>query len=195
MRFRFRSSKRDESVDASRLGSIEKSIRSALADIEAEKKGLQRRLKEARDQAAMLVGDEPFEYRDREKAKEEKLSEIGTQFDYRRRAPAGARYANSAPAAGTSGIKTDVIPMWPARSHQPPPSRAAQAMTISAKLGALQSETRPKRNPKIETYTPIGSAGHAGIAASSQLTFYPGHSLKAGQSAGSCSCYRQGFLT
>lgn len=75
MRFRFRSSKRDESVDASRLGSIEKSIRSALADIEAEKKGLQRRLKEARDQAAMLVGDEPFEYRDREKAKEEKLSE------------------------------------------------------------------------------------------------------------------------
>ena len=30
--------------------------------------------------------------------------------------------------------------------------------------------------------TPIGSAGHAGIAASSQLTFYPGHSLKAGQS-------------
>jgi hypothetical protein len=60
-------------------------------------------------------------------------------------------------------------------------SRAAQAMAISAKLGALQSETRPKRNPKIETYTPIGSAGHAGIAASSQLTFYPGHSLKSGQ--------------
>ena len=75
MRFKFRSSKRDESADASRLGSIEKSIRSALSDIEAEKKGLQRRLKEARDQAAMLVGDEPFEYRDREKAKEEKLSE------------------------------------------------------------------------------------------------------------------------
>jgi hypothetical protein len=75
MRFRFRSSKRDGSVDASRLGSIEKSIWSALADIEAEKKGLQRRLKEARDQAAMLVGDDPFEYRDREKANEEQLSE------------------------------------------------------------------------------------------------------------------------
>jgi chromosome segregation ATPase len=74
MRFRFRSSKRDESVDASRVGSVEKSIRSALADIEAEKKGLQRRLQEARNQASMLVGSEPFEYRDREEAKEEKLS-------------------------------------------------------------------------------------------------------------------------
>jgi hypothetical protein len=29
--------------------------------------------------------------------------------------------------------------------------------------------------------TPIGSAGYAGIAASSQLTFYPGRSLKSGQ--------------
>jgi hypothetical protein len=43
--------------------------------------------------------------------------------------------------------------------------------------------------------TPIGSAGHARIAASSQLTFYPGHSLKAGQSSGFFACYRQGFLT
>ena len=75
MRFKFRSAKRDESVDASRLGSIEKPLRSAIADVEREKKGLEGRLKEARNQASMLMGNEPFEYRGREQAREQKLSE------------------------------------------------------------------------------------------------------------------------
>jgi hypothetical protein len=75
MRFKFRSAKRDESVDASRLGSIEKPLRSAIADVEKEKEGLARRLKDARNQASMLMGTEPFENRDREQAREDKLSE------------------------------------------------------------------------------------------------------------------------
>jgi hypothetical protein len=34
---------------------------------------------------------------------------------------------------------------------------------------------------RVAGFATLGSAGHAGIAASSQLTFYPDHSLKSGQ--------------
>ena len=75
MRFKFRSPKRDESVDASRLSSIEKPLRSAIADVEREREGLAHRLKDARNQASMLMGTDLFEHRDREQAKEDKLSQ------------------------------------------------------------------------------------------------------------------------
>jgi len=74
MRFRIRSTKRDESSDAKRLGSIERSIQNAISDIETEKDGLARRIKEARDSASVYVGSEASEYLDREESVEKELS-------------------------------------------------------------------------------------------------------------------------
>ena len=74
MRFRFRSARRDESSDAKRLGSIERSIRNAISDIELEKDGLARRIKDARDRAAVSVGNDASEYLDREPSAEQELS-------------------------------------------------------------------------------------------------------------------------
>jgi hypothetical protein len=74
MRIRFRSARRDESSDAKRLDSIERSIRNAISDIESEKDGLARRLKDARDRAAVHVGSDASEYLDREPSVEQELS-------------------------------------------------------------------------------------------------------------------------
>jgi chromosome segregation ATPase len=74
MRFRIRSARRDESSDAKRLGSIERSIQNAISDIESEKDGLARRLKDARDSASVYVGSEASEYLDREESVEKELS-------------------------------------------------------------------------------------------------------------------------
>jgi hypothetical protein len=74
MRFRIRSARRDESSDAKRLGSIERSIRNAISDVETEKDGLARRLKDARDRAAVYVGSDASEYLDREQSTEKELS-------------------------------------------------------------------------------------------------------------------------
>ena len=74
MRFRFRSARRDESSDAKRLGSIERSIRNAISDVESEKVGLARRIKDARDRAAVSVGNDASEYLDREPSAEQELS-------------------------------------------------------------------------------------------------------------------------
>lgn len=64
MRFRIRSSERDESADADRLRSIERAIVGAIAAARAEEDGLKRRLEDARVRASMLVGTEAFEDRD-----------------------------------------------------------------------------------------------------------------------------------
>ena len=74
MRFRFRSARRDESSDAKRLGSIERSILSAISDIDSEKDRLGRRLKDARDRASVYVGSDASEYLDREQSTEKELS-------------------------------------------------------------------------------------------------------------------------
>ena len=74
MRFRIRSARRDESSDAKMLGSIERSIRNAISDIKTEKDGLARRLKDARDRAAVHVGSDASEYLDREPSAEQELS-------------------------------------------------------------------------------------------------------------------------
>ena len=74
MRFRIRSARRDESSDAKRLGAIERSIRNAISDIELEKDGLARRIKDARDSAAVYVGNDASEYLDREQSAEQELS-------------------------------------------------------------------------------------------------------------------------
>jgi hypothetical protein len=74
MRFKIRSTKRDESSDAKRLGSIERSILNAISDIESEKDGLARRLKDARDSASVHAGSEASEYLDREESVEKELS-------------------------------------------------------------------------------------------------------------------------
>src|SRR3984957_11583546 len=74
MRIRFRSARRDESSDAKRLGSIERSIRNAISDVESDKDGLARRLKDARDRAAVHVGSDASEYLDRETSVEQELS-------------------------------------------------------------------------------------------------------------------------
>jgi hypothetical protein len=74
MRFWLRSPRRDESTDAKRLGSIERSILSANSDIDSEKDGLGRRLKDARDRASVYVGSDASEYLDREQSAEIELS-------------------------------------------------------------------------------------------------------------------------
>jgi hypothetical protein len=56
------------------LGSIERSIRNAISDIETEKDGLARRLKDARDRAAVSGGNDASEYLDREPSAEQELS-------------------------------------------------------------------------------------------------------------------------
>jgi hypothetical protein len=75
MRFRIRSSARDESADAGRLGAIERSVLKAIADAEREKKGLKHRLDVARAQASVLLGTDTFEHRDRERENEQLLLE------------------------------------------------------------------------------------------------------------------------
>lgn len=75
MRFRICSSARDESTDADRLGSIERSVLSAIGDAEKEKKGLKRRLERAKASASTLLGNDTFEYRDREPENEQLLVE------------------------------------------------------------------------------------------------------------------------
>jgi hypothetical protein len=74
VRIRFRSARRDESSDAKRLGSIERSIQNAISDIESEKDGLARRIKDAGDSASVYVGGDASEYLDREESVEKGLS-------------------------------------------------------------------------------------------------------------------------
>lgn len=75
MRFRLRSSARDESADAHRLSSIERVLSDAIAEAELEKKGLKRQLESARDRASALLGNEASEYLDRELKSEQLLFE------------------------------------------------------------------------------------------------------------------------
>jgi hypothetical protein len=75
MRFRIRSSARDETTDALRLSSIEQSISIAIAEAESEKEGLRRRIENARVRASTLLGNETFGCQDREPQKEELLLE------------------------------------------------------------------------------------------------------------------------
>ena len=75
MRFKIRSSARDESADARRLSSIEQSILKAIADAETEKKGLARRLEVARARASALLGNDVAEYQDREPQSEQLLQQ------------------------------------------------------------------------------------------------------------------------
>jgi hypothetical protein len=75
MRFRIRSSRRDETRDASRLGSIERSIQNAIADAELEKTGLNRRIEDATNRASMLMGTESLEYIDRGQKKNQLLAD------------------------------------------------------------------------------------------------------------------------
>lgn len=74
MRFRFRSAVRDESADTKRLGVIERSLRKVIAEAEAERNGLKRRIQDAKNHAGMLIGNNTYEYMDREAATEQELS-------------------------------------------------------------------------------------------------------------------------
>jgi hypothetical protein len=74
MRFRIRSAARDESADTKRLGVVERSLRKVIADAEVERNGLNRRIQDAKTQTAMLIGNDTFEYMDREAATEQELS-------------------------------------------------------------------------------------------------------------------------
>jgi hypothetical protein len=74
MRFRIRSAARDESADAKRLAVIERSLRKVIADAEVERNGLNQRIRDAKDQAGMLIGNDTYEYMDREAATEQELS-------------------------------------------------------------------------------------------------------------------------
>lgn len=71
---RFRSADRDAKTDTARIRAIERVLRAAIADAETEKSGLEKRIAEAKEQAAHLVGNEAFEYQDREAGDEAKLA-------------------------------------------------------------------------------------------------------------------------
>ena len=75
MRFRLRSSTRDENTDAHRLSSIERSLSTAISEAKSEKEGLQRRLDAARQQASIWMGNQTSEYQDREPESERLLVE------------------------------------------------------------------------------------------------------------------------
>jgi hypothetical protein len=75
MRFRVRSSARDQSADAGRLSSIEQSILKAIADAEAERNGLARRLEAARGRAAALLGSDTSDYGSRDPKSEQLLQQ------------------------------------------------------------------------------------------------------------------------
>jgi hypothetical protein len=75
MRFKLRSSARDKDADARRLSSVERALSFAIAEATSEKDGLQRRLDSARHQASVLLGNETFEYSDREPEGERLLLE------------------------------------------------------------------------------------------------------------------------
>lgn len=74
MRFRIRSAARDEGLDAKRLSVIERSVRKVIAEAEAEREGLDRRIQNAKNQASMLMGNDAFEYMDREPKTEQELT-------------------------------------------------------------------------------------------------------------------------
>jgi hypothetical protein len=75
MRFRVRSSARDQSSDAGRISSIQQSILKAIADAEAERNGLTRRLEAARGRAAALLGSDTSDYGSRDPKSEQLLQQ------------------------------------------------------------------------------------------------------------------------
>ena len=75
MRFRVRSPARDQSADADPLSSIEQSILKAIADAEAERNGLARRLEAARGRAAALLGSDTSDYGSRDPKSEQLLQQ------------------------------------------------------------------------------------------------------------------------
>jgi hypothetical protein len=75
MRFRVRSPVRDQSADAARISSIERSISEAIADANAERNGLARRLDAARARASILVGTDTSDYETRDPKNERLLQE------------------------------------------------------------------------------------------------------------------------
>jgi len=70
---RFRSADRDTKSDAARIATIERALRSAIGEAETERSGLERRIADAKSQLAGLIGNEAFEYMDREDGDEDKL--------------------------------------------------------------------------------------------------------------------------
>lgn len=74
MRFRIRSAKRDEQTDAGRLGSIERSILDCINGALAEKKGLEKRARDASNLAAVAMGTDVYEFEGREPETERQLS-------------------------------------------------------------------------------------------------------------------------
>jgi hypothetical protein len=80
VRFRIRSSERDNTSDADRLQSIERAIISAINSAQSEEDGLKQRLEGARARASTLVGNEAFENQDRELATERLLAGAEREF-------------------------------------------------------------------------------------------------------------------
>lgn len=81
MRFRIRSSLRDETADASRIEMIERSVLKAVADAESERKGLDRRLETERTRLSMLMGNELFDYQEREPRQNQLLGKVERAFE------------------------------------------------------------------------------------------------------------------
>jgi hypothetical protein len=86
MAFKFRSAARDQDADARRLGTIEQAIVTAIADAEAEQRGLMRRLEPAQAQAAMLLGNDAYDSAARDPAREKLLQQAEATLMGQRRA-------------------------------------------------------------------------------------------------------------
>jgi hypothetical protein len=74
MRFKTRSSQRDEDADANRIASIEQSVRKAIVDAEVEKTGLNLRMDKQRAQASVMMGNEIYGDQERDPDAEKLLT-------------------------------------------------------------------------------------------------------------------------
>lgn len=73
--FKFRDPERDMRADAARIEAVEKALREEVRKLEQEMEGLGRRLDLARDQAAVLLGNDYVGHLEREPEEEKFLQE------------------------------------------------------------------------------------------------------------------------
>lgn len=73
--FKFRGPERDMRADAARIEAVEKTLQEELRKLEQEMAGLGRRLDLARDQAAVLMGNDYVGHLEREPEEEKFLQE------------------------------------------------------------------------------------------------------------------------
>ena len=78
--FQVRSNQRDKQADSERIGSVIKVVDDAIAAAQREKDSLGRRVRNARDLAAIAMGNDSDEYLTRENKDTTRIKEYEQQF-------------------------------------------------------------------------------------------------------------------